>query len=293
MQFDMVEGYIYKIICLVNNKIYIGQTTCNFEERFKNHLRDARRGSGYYLHAAIRKYGEDNFRVTLIDTCKAPTKQALKPLLDALEIKYIKKFDSFNSGFNLTLGGEGGLGRVISEEVKEKIAKAQRGKKLSEEHIHAIKEAMKNLPEESRKRIRDANLGRKASKETIEKLRKSHLGYQPSQETIEKLKEVKKNTRPLAKTLEAARKANLGRQMPDHVKEALLKANLGRKLSEEHKRKIGDAHRGEKGSNYGKHLSEETREKIRQAHLGKRGYRHSEETKEKIRKAHLLRLQNN
>lgn len=289
----MVKGFIYKITCLVTDKVYIGQTIRKVENRFRSHLRNACNGSGYYLHSAIRKYGVENFVVEEIASYSAENKSELKIILDEAEKFYIQEYDSFNKGYNQTLGGEGGLGRILSDEVKEKIGRAQRGKKISEEHHRNICKAMQNLSEESKLKIIQANLGRKASPETIEKLRQSHLGHKPSEETLIKLKKAKQGFKPARETIEAARQYHLGRPMADNVKEALLKANRGRKLSEEHKKKIGEANKGEKSKCFGKKLSEETKEKIRKAHLGKRGYKHSEETKRKISEAHRLRQEKN
>ena len=140
----MVGGYIYKITCLANGKMYIGQTIKPIEKRFRGHLRDAKNGSGYYLHSAIRKYGPENFTVEEVSSYMAETKKELKILLDETEKKYIQEFNSFKNGYNLTLGGEGGLGRSVSEETKEKIRKAhlgKRGYKHSEETKRKISEA--------------------------------------------------------------------------------------------------------------------------------------------------------
>ena len=64
------------------------------------------------------------------------------------------------------------------------------------------------------------------------------------------------------------------------------KGKTGKKFSEEHKRKIGEAHKGEKHYLYGKHLSSEHKEKIREATEGKhdnfKGKHHSKESKQKI-----------
>lgn len=115
-----IYGIIYKITNIRNGKVYIGQTTqtrgfkgrydCKGEgiERVFNYYIQ-RRASGdnfnEYLFNAIKKYGKKNFRVDEeIDIAYS------KEELDAKEINYIKKYDSFNGGYNLNEGGGGNKG---------------------------------------------------------------------------------------------------------------------------------------------------------------------------------------
>ena len=56
----MYEGYIYKIINDINDKIYIGQTKRDLETRFYQHLSKTRHKEDHsILHKAIEKYGKD------------------------------------------------------------------------------------------------------------------------------------------------------------------------------------------------------------------------------------------
>lgn len=91
---------IYIITNKVNNKQYIGLTTRTIYERFRSHLYAVKNGVGHYLHNAIRKYGEENFKLELLDT--ANDLETLKEK----EIYYIAKYDTFNNGYNLTKGGD-------------------------------------------------------------------------------------------------------------------------------------------------------------------------------------------
>lgn len=76
-----MDGYIYKITNLVNNKKYIGQTW-NYEKRMKEHFN----GHGYakLLKLAIEKHGKDNFKTEII--CKVKSQF----LLDKVEILIIQ-----------------------------------------------------------------------------------------------------------------------------------------------------------------------------------------------------------
>jgi len=62
---------------------------------------------------------------------------------------------------NMTDGGEGCAGRVLSEETKKKLSDSHKGRKKSEAHRKALSEAAKK---------------RKASKETKEKMSKVFMG---------------------------------------------------------------------------------------------------------------------
>lgn len=93
-------GYIYKITNKVNNKIYIGQTTTSIKTRMSKHYNRAKTGINLTgIDAAIQKYGKNNFEVEKIIEC--PNED-----LNAQEQYYINKYDSFNNGYNLTIGGQ-------------------------------------------------------------------------------------------------------------------------------------------------------------------------------------------
>lgn len=96
---------IYKVTNKINNKIYIGKTY-NFEKRKAQHLYDI--NDGLPFHAALKKYGINNFRWEIIDYSDNDKEIREK------EIYWIKKYNSCiffkeSQGYNLTLGGEGGV----------------------------------------------------------------------------------------------------------------------------------------------------------------------------------------
>jgi group I intron endonuclease len=97
------KGNIYLIKNLINGKSYVGKTVFPIADRYKHHIRQMRAGSQYALHRAIRKYGQENFELTLLEKVND------LELLDAREIFWIKHLDTANKkfGYNLTLGGEG------------------------------------------------------------------------------------------------------------------------------------------------------------------------------------------
>ena len=63
-----MDGIIYGVRNTVNGKWYIGQTV-NYKQRKHNHLAHARYNHDRCVfHAAIRKYGEDTFDWTVMES---------------------------------------------------------------------------------------------------------------------------------------------------------------------------------------------------------------------------------
>ena len=92
-------GAIYKLTS-PSGKSYIGQTRNSFDIRWKQHVRDANCNSVLPIHIAIRKYGPENFVNQILE--EIPNEE-----LNAKEQYYIQKYDTYNNGYNCTLGGEG------------------------------------------------------------------------------------------------------------------------------------------------------------------------------------------
>lgn len=94
-------GIIYKITNKSTNKVYIGQTTRNINERWREHVAKSNPSDGTYLHNAISKYGAENFSIEEILHCEDTE-------LDFNEIRKIAEYNSlFPNGYNLTCGGGG------------------------------------------------------------------------------------------------------------------------------------------------------------------------------------------
>lgn len=94
---------IYKITNNINNKVYIGLTTCSLDYRWGRHLAEGRNENNTkHLYKSMRKYGLNHFSIEQIDSTDNFKE------LGQLERYYIKKYDSRNpnKGYNLTAGGE-------------------------------------------------------------------------------------------------------------------------------------------------------------------------------------------
>ncbi len=93
---------IYLITNIVNNKQYVGQTKRTIDARWKSHVYEAKLNKyDMYFHKAIRKYGSENFRIELLETCDETT------VYDR-ERYWIKTLGTLGSGYNQHEGGKGG-----------------------------------------------------------------------------------------------------------------------------------------------------------------------------------------
>lgn len=120
---------IYKITNLINNKVYVGQTSHSIYDRFTCHIENAERGKQFHLSKAIRKYGKENFKIEALEYVK------LKREANDREIYWIENYNANNrlKGYNMTIGGEGGntFAAKTADEMKaigEKISTAVKGK---------------------------------------------------------------------------------------------------------------------------------------------------------------------
>lgn len=124
-----ILGQIYLITNLINNKYYVGQTRTHvmnhgkyrpygYIKRFNDHIseaiRDTKEKQCTHLNAAIKLYGKENFIVELLYHCELDE-------LNEYEVFSISWFDSFNSGYNLTLGGQDAK---MTDEIRQKLSNA-------------------------------------------------------------------------------------------------------------------------------------------------------------------------
>ena len=119
---------IYKITCLVNQKVYIGQTSETIERRFARHMGYQKNEHDTKFYRAIKKYGKDNFKIEAIDSAETQAE------LDQKEIYYINFYNSVKEGYNSkdSMGKCGG--DTLTEhqniaEIKEKIRQSKLGDK--------------------------------------------------------------------------------------------------------------------------------------------------------------------
>lgn len=109
-------GVVYKITNLINNKIYIGQTTQPINRRFSQHCE--KRNS--IISLAINKYGKHNFKLDVLFEAISLEQ------LNEKEQDYINLYDSLLPfGYNVCSGGNN---FKHSTKTKIKLSKAKKGK---------------------------------------------------------------------------------------------------------------------------------------------------------------------
>lgn len=177
---------IYIITNLITGKRYIGQSI-DIARRFHDH-RCISHESNRHLKYALAKYGKENFKYEILEECAESE-------LDEKERYYIEKMQPEY----MTNGGQDSL-RRYPDEVRKKISEK-------------AKEQWNNMSDEDKK-IRIANnlkgpaKGHIVSEETRQKLRDKNLGKKQSPETIKKRKETleKKKLAGYVKTNDANKK---------------------------------------------------------------------------------------
>lgn len=100
-----MKNIVYKVTNLKNNKIYIGITQNNLAIRKSEHYREARYnekwGKFTKFHNALLKYKEEDFLWEIQDDTANNKEELFEK-----EKYYIKKYNSFENGYNCTIGGE-------------------------------------------------------------------------------------------------------------------------------------------------------------------------------------------
>lgn len=118
------DSGIYCITNVINNKKYIGQTY-SLKYRWKRHKSDLKNNchSNKHLQNAWNKYGKDAFQFSIIELC--PIEE-----LSNKEKYWIQYYDTFNSGYNLTIGDIGCSGYKHTQEEIEKMRNYYSPKKV-------------------------------------------------------------------------------------------------------------------------------------------------------------------
>ena len=165
-----MKGVIYCYHCISNGKKYIGQTS-NEKQRKRQHINLCKKNIDHKFYRAVKKYGWDNFIYGIIDDYD-------DALLNDQEIFYIIKYNTYENGYNSTLGGGGIRGFTHNENTRKKISENISGEnhpmygKMGElHHGYGIPRS-----EETKQKISNTLRGRTIPKEITKKRNQTRYG---------------------------------------------------------------------------------------------------------------------
>lgn len=213
-------GCIYLATNKVNGKRYVGKTVFLLSVRRSQHEGEACKHSRQLFHRALWKYGVNSFNWQIIaeDEDEDFLHKCEKFSIQMLRTK-------LPSGYNMTDGGEGFVGGVVTQETRRKMRKSHLGVPLSVKHKENIKNAL-TKSERHKEASRIANQRR--------------TGYHHTTETKRKIGA-------------ASRK----KTMSNEARTKISKALKGRKFSDKHKQRISESQkRSEKTKNHLEQLSQ-------------------------------------
>lgn len=227
---------VYCITNTINQKRYVGWTSKTVEKRWKQHIKNAIiNNCKFLLSNAIRKYGveEGTWKLEVLAEVATPDEAKL------LEIEHIAKYNTNRLmggvGYNMTPGGDGTI--LFGK------ANSFYGKKHTPETIQKMRETIgdrlsgpnnpqygmrgelspnwrKEKSKETRQKLRDSHLGRKASEEAKRNMSIARLkmGFKHTEETKQKMREGHRRRREAqiaAQTIESSK------EIENHEEETL------------------------------------------------------------------------
>ena len=180
---------VYKATCRKTGREYVGITAKTMEERRAEHFARARhRGRKTLFHREIRVSGPENFAFEHVFTAFGVENAC------AVEQLLIAEYGTeAPGGFNLSSGGEGSVGRVVSPIVREAISAKVKALWADPVYRARMREATKNAGPPSEKhvehlrRLAAEQRGKPRSREAVEKGRASSVGRTISAETRAKI----------------------------------------------------------------------------------------------------------
>lgn len=123
---------IYKLTS-PSNKSYVGLTEKKLEHRLSQHIINSSKDNKTQLNKALKKYPIDQWNIEILEKCENRDQLVEK------EIFYINKFDTYNNGYNMTLGGDG-VDSNSASKLRLEYYKSDKGKEWKKELSKRFKE---------------------------------------------------------------------------------------------------------------------------------------------------------
>ncbi len=145
-------GYIYKITNMINDKLYIGQTTRTIQARWKDHIRHVNNGnqSVYELYRAMKTDGISNFIISQIEECD-------NILLNERETFWITFYNSTCFGYNISNKGNNNI-KFDHEKIKTLIKEKHNIEDIQKQincSLKLIINLQKEIEEEKQQELED------------------------------------------------------------------------------------------------------------------------------------------
>ena len=217
-----MSHYTYMVTNNINGKVYVGSHSWSGEGIDPNYY-----GSGTAITRAVKKYGKENFQVEVLyyyetaEECRADEERILTEY-NVRDCPY--SYNCKNSAVGFT-------SEDMTDEIRQKISQANKGKTISEEH---------------RKKLSQAHKGKTKSEEHRKKLSQTLKGRIISDATRQKISQTLKRKTASEEYRQKLSQAMTGKNNPMYGK------------------------RGKDSPNYGKHRTCETRKKLSQVQNDKK-----------------------
>ena len=150
------SGVIYRLL-FKSGKSYIGQTI-DLTRRIRDHSKAVKRGSLLSVHIAWRKYGVP--QIEILGTFP-------RSILNAKEVYFISQYNTFNSGYNMTIGGE--TSPSCNTDIAKKISLSMLGHSRGFGNKNALGNRFTKTKEQLEKQKKTWTLERRAKQSQVAK----------------------------------------------------------------------------------------------------------------------------
>jgi len=200
----------YKIYLATSpsGKQYVGMTTQKIEERIRQHNNTSLQNKKNAFSNAIRKYEINNINFKVIDYANSIEE------LKELEKYYIRKYDTYENGYNCTLGGEGTNGFKMSKEQKAKISENITKYFEDPNNREAQSQRIKQYFQSEENKIKNSNsviqayIDNPKLRENLSKIKIKHFENKENREKMSNIKKQLYIDNPELKTVQSNRMKN-------------------------------------------------------------------------------------